>query len=215
MKKIFFIPILIFSVSCASQLKIKDFDPNLYSENFKEPDSIFIVKPKRVETAYKGFKYPYIHINGYKGYSITASETLNDDNFKNLNELKLYHTYSSFYTRKMMYENFGNWNKYFFIKGERAPFLIWENVQLFKEDKKLYTVIAGGYECTTCKGDTNRIYSSIFLLDENDNDFLTNQKSDSTLKVIDLFSKGIRNLSNSNEFYRKFWGLALKKKIKQ
>lgn len=207
MKKIFVLIFLVSIASSFSQSKIKDYNPTSYSEIFKEPDSIFIEKPKKIETAYKGFKYPYIHINGYHGSSIKKS---NYKNFKTFFELKFYHTYSSFYTRKVMYEIFGNWNSYFSVKHQNTPFLIWKNIKLFKDDDRKFTVIAGGYECSTCKSDNDRIYSSIFLLDQNGNDLLLDQNSELVKKTMQFFSEGIKNLTNSNEFYNKFWKLAKK-----
>lgn len=191
-----------FSITCCNSTKTPSSEIN---KRFKEPDSIYVVKQKRVSTAYKGFKYPYIHINGYNGYSIEIS---NYQNFDNLMELKFNHTYSSFYTRQTMYEKFGDWDTVISILGQRTPFLMWKNVKLFEDEDKTYNVIAGGYECTTCKSDDDRIYASVFILDEYENDLLSDKNSKLTQKIVSFFSDGIKNLTNSVEFYNKFWKLA-------
>lgn len=212
MRKLVFIFFFISFTTSFSQIKIKEYKPNLYYLPFKEPDSIFVVKSKKVETNYKGFNYPYIHINDYYGYTITKS---NYKNFKDFFELNFFHTYSSFYTRKVMYEKFGNWDSYFKIKGQHKPFLIWKNVELFDNDNRKFTIIGGGYECTTCKEDSNRIYASVFVLDEEGNDVLKKTNSEISKKIIHFFSNGIKNLTNSNVFYAKFYGLAEKRKLKR
>ena len=197
--------IILLIVSSCKTVKNKTFS---YDEKQRiSKDSIYVIKPKKVPTAYKGFKYPYIHINGYSGYEISKSRFLK---YQNLNELKYYHTYSSFYTRKSMYEKFGDWDITISIKGQRTPYLIWKNIKLFKDDDRKFTVIAGGYECPTCKSDNDRIYSSIFLLDQNGNDLLLDQNSELVKKTMQFFFEGIKNLTNSNEFYNKFWKLAKK-----
>lgn len=205
MKKttLYFCLILLVS-SCGPAIKIKAYKPSKKIKNIKKPDSIYIVKSERVPTAYKGFKYPYMHINGFKDYEISTSKILNIGKFKNLNELKFYYTYSSFYTRKSMYEKYNNWDKSISIKGIRKPYLIWENINLFKNSNKKYTIIAGGFESTTSISDADRTYSSVFVLDEKGNDCLADKDSALTKKIISFFSKGILNLTNSEEFYSKF-----------
>lgn len=209
MKKICYLILFLFLISCGSKIKIKNYNPNIYFDNINEPDSIFVVEQKKVaSTSNKG---EYLYINGFRNYDFKKSETIKDKDSIYVNKLNFYRTYSSFYTRKLMYEKFGNWDKSMFLKGERTPFLIWEKVKLFSNEDNYYYVIAGGLECTTCN-DSVSIYSSIMVLDENRNDCLTDKNLELKRKLIDVFSEGIKNLTNSNEFYGKFWGLALKKK---
>lgn len=212
MKRTLTFLLIFFSITLFSQVKVLKYNPNKYYDySIQQPDSIFVQKEQRVETAWKGFLYPYMHINGFNGYDISKSSYKKFDDYF---ELKFFHTYSAYYTRKVMFQKFGNWDSYFFIKRYTTPFLIWENVRLFKNDERKFTVIAGGYECTTCKNKDGRIYASVFVLDENGNDVLNNQDSELAQNILQYFSNGIKNLTNNNEFYAKFWGLIKKKKIK-
>lgn len=216
MKRILFLMyITLLLSSCGPTIKITDYNPNLYRKKISSPDSIFPQKSIIVRTASKKGNYPFIHKNGFKTYEIIKSKTVKNKNSIFANELKFYATYSSFYTRKSMYEKFGNWNKNLYIKEERTPFLIWEKVKLFPKKDKYFYVIAAGSECTTCNVDLKNIYSSIIVLDENKNDCLTDRNPKLKKEIINFFSEGIKNLTNSNEFYEKFWGLVLKKKIKK
>ncbi|WP_405609399.1 hypothetical protein [Polaribacter sp. Asnod1-A03] len=215
MKKLYTITIvclLVLFTSCAPSIKITDYKPNLYKTNKKKQDSIFVPNPIRVSTFSTEGNYPYIHINGFKSYEITKSKIVKNKDSLFANELKFYATYSSFYSRAVMYQQFGNWNKNIFIRGDKKPFLIWEKVKLFPDKNDFYYVIAGGYECTTCKPSLKTIYSSVIVLDENKNDCLTDENPALKKEILNFFSEGIRNLTNSNEFYDKFWSLVLNKK---
>lgn len=201
---------LLLLISCGPAIKITEYKPELYKITATEQDSIFIPKPIRVDTNSKKGNYPYIHINGFKSYEIKKSKTVKTKDAVFANELKFYATYSSFYTRKSMYEKFGDWHKNMFIRRQRTPFLIWEKVKLFPDKKEYYTVIAGGSECTTCKPSLKNMYSSVIVLDENKNDCLTNENPKLKKEILKLFSEGIKNLTNNNEFYDKFWRIAIR-----
>jgi hypothetical protein len=198
-------------ISCGPAINITKYNANLYRGQVSKPDSIFIPKPIRIKTYSKKSSYPYIHKNGYKSYKITVSKTVKDKNSFFANELIFYSTYSSFYTRKLMYEKFGNWNNNLFIRGIRTPFLIWNKVKLFANKDAYYYVVAGGFECTTCD-EYDSIYASIMILDENKNDCLSNKNLELKKEIIGFFSKGITNLTNSTEFYDKFWNVVNTKK---
>ena len=204
MKKIIFYFVALIFLNCAPAIKITDFKPKNETTYLKEPDSVFIPKPRRLETAYKGFKYPYIHKNGFNTYKIELSKIIKSGDSKYANELKFFNTYSSYYTRQSMFEKFGNWNKNIHIRGKIKPFLVWEKVKLFPKKDNYFYVIAGGYECTTCKSDNDRIYSSVIILDENKQDCLSNKDPDLKKELLKFFSEGIKNLTNSNKFYTQF-----------
>lgn len=199
-----FLSFTLLLISCGPAIKIKNNNPKTIQNRFPEPDSIFIPKTTIVGTYSKKGNYPFIHKNGYKSYEITKSKTVKDRDSIFTNELKFYATYSSFYTRQSMYEKFGDWDKNLFIRGENSPFLIWEKVKLFADKENHYTVIAGGFECTTCDVNLKNIYASIMVLDENKNDCLTDKNPKLKKEIINFFSNGIRNLTNSHEFYNKF-----------
>ena len=96
----------------------------------------------------------------------------------------------------------------FFFGYNRIPFLMWENVKLFENSENTYTIIAGGYECPTCKSDDDRIYASVMIIDPiTRKDLLLDMSEDEKRRFISFFAEGIRNLTNDNEFYNKFWGL--------
>lgn len=102
---------LILVLSSCSSIRFIPYDSSkVKQEKIKQPDSIYIQKPKRVPTYYKGFKYPFIHKNGFKDYEIADSKLTLEKNEKVLKEIRYNNTYSAFYTRNSMYEIFGDWD---------------------------------------------------------------------------------------------------------
>lgn len=174
--------------------------------------------PKIVKTSDQTLKYPYLHINGFKDFEINTSNLIKDHNSLYAKELRFNATYSSFYTKKVMYEKFGLWNETYRVHKEKHPVLIWKNVNLLN-NKELYTVYATGFE--NSKGDGNQvknnryhqqvkggnysIYASIMVLDANGKDCLSDDDLSLKNSMIAYFSDGIKNLTTNNEFYDLYW----------
>ncbi|MXS72533.1 hypothetical protein GSF70_15060 [Flavobacteriaceae bacterium W22] len=140
---------------------------------------------------------PFIYKKGFGKYTIlTKKILLKDRSTKELNELKFDAVYSCFYTKKMMYENFGKWTKEIRPNiDDSHPILVWEKIKLFKDEDKLYSVYANGEE------NQDEIYASVLVFNENNQDCLAKTSSEKE-KIIMFFSDGIKNLSNSNKFHR-------------
>ncbi len=83
-----------------------------------------------------------MHKNGFKSFEIKRNKNflLNEKAYPN--SLFYYATYSSFYTRKVMYEKFGNWDQNYYYKGKKTPFLIWRKVKLFPDKNQYFYVVA-------------------------------------------------------------------------
>lgn len=209
MKKFTLIFTYFFLIYECSAQKIINFEPK---KEFKETQkNIYIPQQRKVETASKELYYPYLHINGFKDYEITKKEVplLAKEKIK-VSEISFNATYSSFYTRKVMFDNFGDWNKGLFLKKSRFPLLIWEDIKLLKNSDELFTVIAGGFEDTNglqlkskVTKNNHSIYSSIIVLDSNGNDYLAGNRPHKK-DIINFFANGIKNLDNSLLFYTKF-----------
>lgn len=211
MKKVLFISIILL-YSCSSQ-RITEYTPKIGAET-KTQTNISIPETKMVRTANPNLPYPYIHINGFKDYEIVKSKSIKIDGLTVYpNELRFNATYSSFYTKKVMYDNFGNWNKNLFFSGKRHPMLIWESVKLLNNKKELYYVIAFGLEITNSipisKNNKikHSIYASVIIFDSKGNDCLTDENPELKKQLIEYFSNGIKNLNSNDEFYDKYWTL--------
>ena len=85
--------------------------PNKYYQKEKSPKPIYIPKSQKIPTASNKLPYPFIHINGFANYKIRKSKYVKNNNSNLVNELHFHATYSSFYTRKVMYDAFNNWDK--------------------------------------------------------------------------------------------------------
>ena len=209
MKKIYLFSLLII-VSCSTK--------KITVGKQKTNQKYHIVTPQVVKTHDQTLKYPFIHINGFKDFEINSSNLIKDKNSSFAKELRFNATYSSFYTKKVMYEKFR-------VKREEHPVLIWKNVKLFNNDN-LYTVYATGFE--NSKGDGNQvksnryhkqvkgsnhgIYASIIVLDSSGKDCLSDDNQVLKKSIIEYFSNGIKNLTSNNEFYDLYWKAVKKKR---
>lgn len=209
MKSSFLLLLLILISSSCATTKTTKYIAGKYYEEIKSSKPIHIPKPQKIPTASNKLPYPFIHINGFVNYKIQKSKYVKNNSGNLINELNFYATHSSFYTRKVMYDTFNNWDKNLFISNQRVPMLIWEKVKLLPNRDENFYVVAGGYEDTNSK--KNTIYSSISILDSKGNDCLTNKTPILKKEIIQFFSNGIKNLNTDQEFYAKFWGLINKK----
>ena len=141
---------------------------------------------------------PYIYKKGFLNYNILKIPVIQKNDTITLNELKFNAVFSAMYTKKVMYDKFGKWTKEIRPNNEPHPILLWENVKLFEDENKLFSVYASGDE------NWNEIYASVLVYDDQKNDCL---KENNLLKekVVNYFSNGIQNLNNNQEFYDIYW----------
>ena len=210
MKNCYYILFIVFIYSCSST---KD----RYINIRETQKNIHIQKQKRVPTASKDLPYPFVHINGFKNHELKDYNfTLNGKKLS-VKELRFNAVYSSFYTKKVMFDNFGKWDKIISIKKTRHPLLVWQNIKLDKNQEKEYTIIARSFEDTTAdknvlkrKDEEFSIYASVIVLDADFNDCFSNTKDKEN--IINYFSEGIKNLTNSELFYNTYWSLVNRRK---
>ena len=157
-------------------------------------------KEKGIGTAQKTANpnTPYIYKKGFLNYNVLQIPVIQKNDTITLNELKFNAVFSAMYTQKVMYDKFGKWTKEIRPNNESHPILLWENVKLFEDEKKLFSVYANGDE------NWNEIYASVLVYDDEKNDCL---KESNILKekIISYFSKGIQNLNDKKDFYDDYW----------
>lgn len=141
---------------------------------------------------------PYIYMKGYLNYDIVESSVVKKSDTINLNELKFNAVFSALYTQKVMYDKFGKWTKEIRPNNKKHPILLWENVKLFEDENKLFTVYANGDE------NWEEIYASVLVYDDENNDCL-NEDSLLRDKILQYFSNSIENLSDNKNFYEVYW----------
>ena len=101
------------------------------------------------------------------------------------NEMKFECTNSAFTTQKIMYDNFGMWDKATFVEDSNIPILIWKDTNLFSNGQ-LFTVMATGDE------NFETIYGSVIILDKEKNDFLDSNTASE--EVSEYFEKLIKKI---------------------
>lgn len=143
MKKVLLIFITLISFSCSAQ-RIK--------KNNREKGVGIAQKTANPNT-------PYIYKNGYLNYNILKIPVIQKNDTINLNVLRFNAVFSAMYTKKVMYDRYGKWTKEIRPNNESHPILIWENVKLFDNEDRKFTVYANGDE------NWNEIYASILVFD--------------------------------------------------
>ncbi|MDX1828617.1 MAG: hypothetical protein R3342_03630 [Lutibacter sp.] len=160
--------------------------------------TIEIPKTEKIKT--KNPTTPYIYINGFNKVDIFPVLLINNNDSIYINELRFNAVYSSFYTKKVMFEKFGMWDKKIRPNNERHPILIWKDRKLFENKNELFDIATSGIE----KGGI--IYASVIVFDSDNKDCLS---VDSKIKdsIINYFSNGIKNLTNDKKFYKTYWNM--------
>lgn len=182
MKKVLLIFITLISFSCSAQ-RIK--------KNNREKGVGIAQKTANPNT-------PYIYKNGYLNYNILKIPVIQKNDTINLNVLIFNAVFSAMYTKKVMYDRYGKWTKEIRPNNESHPILIWENVKLFDNEDRKFTVYANGDE------NWNEIYASILVFDNKKLDCFSEDYPDKN-RIIDFFSSSIKNLNNKNDFYDIYW----------
>jgi hypothetical protein len=141
---------------------------------------------------------PYIYKNGYENFEIIPVLTVHQKDSTYINELRFNAVFSAMYTKKLMYEKFGRWDKEIWINNDRHPTLLWEKRKIFGENGEAYTIATSGEESR--KG----MYASVIVFDNENHDCLT-ENSPKREFLINYFSNGIKRLSSSKEFYDVYW----------
>ena len=209
MKKYYYTLLVFLTLSCSST-KNKNVE-------IKETQKNISVQKQRITSTYsKDLPYPFLHINGFKNFELRDYNLKLDRKKLTVKELRFNATYSSFYTKKVMFDNFGDWDQAIRVRGSRHPLLMWKNIKLNKNQDKEYIIIARSFEDTRSSisklkrsGEKFSIYTSVMVLDSELNDCFSNPK-DRQL-IINYFSKGIKNLTNSELFYNKYWNMVQRK----
>lgn len=136
-------------------------------------------------------KTTFIYKNGFDSYEISLMKYYKY-NKKKYYELKFNNCYSYSYCTKIMFQNFGKWDQEFSGSYRSHKILIWKNVDLFNNGDK-YTVGTFGIDAEY------DLSSSVFVLNENGEDFLT-QDTKYRSALIKFFLDGIKN-SDLNPIY--------------
>ena len=143
---------------------------------------------------YKRNNYKFVSIEPY--ISIVEGDTIT------LNQAVYWCTYSSLYTQKGMFDQFGKWDEVIYPENKNRPILFWENRQLLEENNNTFDVYAWGSE------DEFGTYSAVMVYDENSNDALT-EHSPYKQAIMEYFGHLIKSNKEDNDlFYRAYWKMA-------
>lgn len=118
---------------------------------------------------------------------------------KKVTEAKFICLHSFLQTKKLMYDNFGDWNVEVLANNDPHPLLIWNSVPILENSSEKFTVITTGEEKYN-----KETYASISILDENGRDALAADSKYKTL-LIDFFSDLIRQTNHEDEEFYKIY----------
>lgn len=141
-----------------------------------------------------------------RGFSEVVYDKFNfviNGNSTTVNEVRYYCMHDPYYTKKVMYDKFGKWSKLVYNAKEKHPILIWENIRLFPEDTTRFTV------ATTGKNPIGAIYSSVLVLDKNNNDLIS-ENSPYRDKLAEYFGKLITQNHSTHPYNSSFYKIYFK-----
>lgn len=83
-------------------------------------------------------------------FEIVNTPMILENDTININELRFYKIQSALDTMKLMYLNYGDWNKKILSKHQiNINRIVWKNLKLIDDNDKTFTVIADGTETMT------------------------------------------------------------------
>ena len=142
-------------------------------------------------------KCPKIYKTSYSEVLFEKYKTIVNNDTITYNELRFECVYSAFYTKKVMFDKFGIWDKEVFPANRSHPILFWNNVELFSDGKK-YDVYTNGIE------EYRHIYASVMIFQDGKD--LLSLNSLEKKKIQNYFSDLIKkNDLNKSEFYEIYW----------
>lgn len=172
-------------VSCSSTKKV----PN-------EQDGNEIGVQLKVKT--QNPNIPYIYKNGFNRMDVNPILSVKADDSTYVNELRFNAVYSAMYTKKVMYDHYGKWDREIWPKEAKHPTLIWENRKLLESQEKFFSVAAYGTESR------EELCASVMIFDSENRDCLT-EESETKDALVDFFATGIRDLSTNERFFKVYW----------
>ncbi|WP_271407473.1 hypothetical protein [Tenacibaculum soleae] len=141
---------------------------------------------------------PYIYKNGYKDFEIKPTLTIRNNDSTYINELRFNAVFSAMYTKKLMYDKYGKWDKEVWPNGAKRPILVWEKRKLIETQDELYSVATNGTESM------KEMFASVIVFDSKNRDCLS-ENYHSKDSLINFFATEIRNLSSNKKFYDVYW----------
>lgn len=156
LKKVFFLAILLVSLSCSTTKKM--------SNNFE----------------------------------VVKTPVSNSNESKSINELRFNDVRSAMSTQKLMFDNYGKWDREVRYNNEEHPMLVWENVKIFDDQDQKYSISAQGIESSL------GMYASLVVYDNKGNNCLSdNHPKRETL--VKFFREKMHALSKDRKFYDVYW----------
>ncbi|WP_310993083.1 hypothetical protein [Aequorivita marina] len=141
---------------------------------------------------------PKIYKNNFSEIRNEKYETVYKNDTILFNELRFQCVYYSVFTHKVMYDNYGKWDKEIYPSNSIRPILKWENIDLFSNGKK-YTIMTNGVE------NRKHIYASVMVFDSKNKDLLS-ETSTEKKAITTLFADLIRSHDFENKkFYEVYW----------
>ncbi|RRJ90181.1 hypothetical protein [Flavobacterium macacae] len=146
---------------------------------------------------YKAEKCAKIYKNNFTKINFVKKESNVGNGTILLNEMRYECVASASSTRKGMFDKFGIWDKEIYITGTKHPILVWSQVDLFSDGRKI-DVFANGIE------EFKHIYASVMVF-ENGIDLLAETCMEKE-KISEYFSNLIKNeYQGKSDFYEIYW----------
>lgn len=134
----------------------------------------------------------YLYKNGFRDYSVTKIETKTETETKSYNELRFDSVYSQNYTKILMFNGFGQWDRAMESTGNNYT-LVWRDVKLLPGSAEKFTVFTNGVRSF------RYMYAAVNVFDSENRDCLA-EGHPMREKLIKHFSEKIWTLGDGKAF---------------
>lgn len=128
--------------------------------------TVFLSCASKVKKPNVEVRCPEVYSKNYTKVLFEKYKTVVEKDTIAFNEIRYECVASAFTTHKIMYEEYGKWNRVILPENSNLPILVWNNIDLLSDGKK-YTIYTFGIE------EWKHIYASVMVFDEDENDVLT------------------------------------------
>jgi len=134
----------------------------------------------------------------YSDFKIVNTPFKVENDSISLHELRFYKIQSAMDAMKLMYQNYGKWNRKINSKHQQnIKRIIWQNIELIDGDQKTFTVIADGTETMT------NYFACLMVFDSEENDCLKIGHPYRE-KLTELFVNRMSSMDKKTSVYRLF-----------
>jgi hypothetical protein len=146
----------------------------------------------------KDISHEHSNSNSNSNFKIVNTPLVIENDTIYINELRFYKIQSAMDGMKLMYQNYGKWNKKIIGKHQNnINKIIWENIQLIDGNDERFTVIADGTETIS------EYFACLMVFDSKEKDCFSAEHPYKS-RLTNLFAKKMSGMDKNSSVYTLF-----------